>query len=122
MEIRRVLLGNPDARRRLASTIAVAFSLLFLIYAAYWRSPAAYMVGANTTSGAVLVVAPALAIVVHYYGDAILYTLAAALVPPVASLLARAALGPLSAVKGDRIGFLRDALPAYVGFGLAVGV
>ncbi|WP_435126617.1 hypothetical protein [Halobaculum sp. D14] len=122
MDVRRAFFGTPGARRGLASTIAVAFALLFLIYAAYWRSPAAYMVGANTTSGAVLVVAPALAVVVHYYGDAVLYTFAAALVPPVASLLARAALGPWSAVKGDRIGFLRDALLAFVGLGLAVGV
>lgn len=122
MDSWRALLGSFDSRRRLGGAIVVAFALLFLIYAAYWRSNGVHMVGANTTSGALLVIAPALAVVVHYYGDAVLYTLAAALVPPVASLLARATLGPWSAVEGDRIGLFRDALPTVVGLGLGVGL
>ncbi|ACM58248.1 hypothetical protein [Halorubrum lacusprofundi] len=136
MDILRALLGNPDARRRLAGTIAVVFVLLFLVYAAYWRSNAAY--GVDYRVGAVGVVSPqlsdighayagpilympaaALAAVVHYHGGAVLYTLAMAPVPPVASALARATFGPWSDIKEAT--FLGDALPTLVGLGLAVG-
>jgi len=43
--------------------------------------------------------AAALAAVVHYHGGAVLYTLAMAPVPPVASALARATFGPWSDIK-----------------------
>jgi len=83
------------------------FVFLFLVYAAYWQSNAAY--GVDYRVGVLRVVAPevsdighlyagpllyiptiALAAVVHYHGSAILYTVAIAPVPLVASALARA--------------------------------
>ena len=136
MDVQRALLGNPDARRHLAGTIAVVFILLFLVYAAYWQSNAAF--GVDYRLGAVRVVSPqvsdighlyagpilylpaaALAAVVYYHGGAILYTLAMAPVPPVASALARATFGPWSDI--NHATFLGNALPTLVGLGLAVG-
>jgi len=136
MDFQRALLGDPDVRRRLAGTVAVVFGLSFLVYAAYWQSNAAY--GVDYRLGAVRVVAPevsdighryagpilyvpaaALAAVVHYHGGAVLYTVAVAPVPPVASALARATFGPWSDIR--RATFLGDALPTLVGLGLAVG-
>ncbi|GAD52209.1 hypothetical protein MBEHAL_0969 [Halarchaeum acidiphilum MH1-52-1] len=122
MDARHALLGERDVQYRLAVTVAVAFAVSFFASVAYWRSSAAYTVGANTMGGAVLIVAPLFAVAVHYYGNSVLSTLAAALVSPVASLLARAALGTWSAVGGARREFLLTSLPTVVGLGIGVGL
>jgi len=112
MDVRRALLGNPDLRRRLAGTIVIVFVFSFLLYAAYWRgtyadtgvttqfsairavTPRSHDIG-HAYAGAILYLPAALlAVVVHYHGGAVLYTLAAAPVLPVASALARRIFSP----------------------------
>ena len=139
MDVRRALLGNPDKRHRIAGTIVIAFVFLFLLYAAYWRSNAAY--GADTevttqlsairavtpelsdsghSNAAAILYLPAavLATLVHYHGGAVLYTLAAGPVPPVASALARVVFSPHPDVL--EIDILGVTLPTHIRLGLAV--
>ena len=112
MDVRRTLLGNPDARHRLAGAVVISFVLLFFLYATYWRgtyadtgvttqssaihavTPRPHDIG-HASAGAILYLPAALlAVVVHYHGGAVLYTLAAAPVLPVASALARRVFSP----------------------------
>jgi len=81
VDVRRVLLGNPDVRRRLAGTIVIVFAFSFLLYAAYWRSNAAY--GASTEmitqSRAIRAVTPKISGIGHSNAAATLYLPAAAI-------------------------------------------
>lgn len=144
MDVRRALLGNPDARHRLAGTVVISFVLLFFLYATYWRGTYADT-GVTTQSSAIRAVTPRshdighayagavlylpaalLAVVVHYHGGAFLYTLAAAPVLPVASALARRVFSPQPDVlEADvlsvtlathlRLGFAFGALAIVIG-------
>jgi hypothetical protein len=137
MDIRRILLGNPDARHRLAATVIIAFVFFFLLYATYWRMTYADT-GVTTQNSAIRAVAPKLsdvgqsraeailylpaalfAIVVHYHGGGVLYTLAAAPIPPVASTLARRVFSPQPDVLEAEV--LSVTFPTHVRLGLAVG-
>lgn len=140
MDPRRALLGDPDVRHRLAGTLIIMFVFLFLLYAAYWRSNAAYGASTEVTTqfSAIRAVTPelsdsghsnaaailylpaaALAVLVQYHGGAALYTLAAGPVLPVASALARVAFSPLPDVL--EIDVLAVTLPTHIRLGLAVG-
>ncbi|WP_233127202.1 MULTISPECIES: hypothetical protein [unclassified Halorubrum] len=98
MDVRRALLGRPDGRFRIAGTVGLVFVFAFVLYAAYWRSNAAYGASTEVTTqlGAIRAVAPeisdighsratavlylpaaAIAILVQYHGGAAIYTLAA---------------------------------------------
>lgn len=140
MDVRRALLGNPDVRHRIAATIGIVFIFSFLLYAAYWRSNAAYGASTEVTTqfSAIRAVTPelsdsghsnaaailylpaaAIAILVQYHGGAVLYTLAAGPVLPVASALARATFSPLPDVL--EIDVLSVTLPTHIRLGLTVG-
>ena len=140
MDVRRALLGNPDVRHRLAGTLVILFVFSFLLYAAYWRSNAAYGASTEVTTqfSAIRAVTPeisgighsnaaailylpaaAIAILVQYHGGAILYTLAAGPTLPVASALARVVFSPLPDVL--EIDVLSVTLPTHIRLGLAVG-
>ncbi|OYR64660.1 hypothetical protein DJ83_00105 [Halorubrum ezzemoulense] len=140
MDVRRALLGRPDGRFRIAGTVGLVFVFAFVLYAAYWRSNAAYGASTEVTTqlGAIRAVAPeisdighsratavlylpaaAIAILVQYHGGAAIYTLAAGPAIPVASALARAAFSPLPDVLGMEV--LGVTLPTQLRLGLAVG-
>lgn len=140
MDVRRALLGTPDVRHRVAATIGVVFVLSFLLYAAYWRSSAAYGASTEVTTqfSAIRAVTPkisgighsnaaailylpaaAIAILVQYHGGAVLYTLVAGPLLPVASALARVVFSPFPDVL--EIDVFSVTLPTHIRLGLAVG-
>ena len=136
MDLRRILLGDPDARHRIAGAIVIAFISLFLLYAAYWRGTYADT-GVTTLHTAIRAVTPpadishsipvvmlflptvALAIFIHYHGGAVLFTLAAGPVLPVASALARVIFSPQPDVL--EIDVFRYTLPTHIRLGLGLG-
>ena len=81
MDVSRALLGNPDVRRRLTGTIVIVFVFSFLLYAAYWRSNAAYSASTEiiTQSRAIRAVTPKISGIGHSNAAATLYLPAAAI-------------------------------------------